>query len=220
MRRLFNWCFLIDAAFVTFYNLAPRLSLRELKMGLPSPEACFEAASAEACLFELQRWQYQTNFDADLTLYDVLKAFCRAEMDFATQIRFAHESTITFFCIASAFHVMLFNSDPDIGPVSQYDPILTAIGNWRAAWNRKTFLSGDMFTSDSMPFSVKSGFWNHCPEYWLLAYAFVQQIIRYKGSQRICKAAALRLQSTEHDEASQSKLHAFIRSYDSGEAAA
>lgn len=217
--RLFNWCFLIDTAFVTFYNLTPRLSLRELTMGLPSPESCFEAVDAQTCLFELQKWQYQTNFDPSSNLYVCLKSFCRAEMDFASQIRFAHQSTVSMFCIASAFHVMIFNSDPDLGPLSQYDPLLMGINNWRAVWNRKTYLSNDHASINSLRTDFgKLGFWKHCPEYWLLAYLLVQQIIKDKSAegsefhQTIISRSCL----PERDETSQSKLHSFIQAYASG----
>ena len=234
------WCSLIDAAFVTFYNIAPRLGLRELRMGLPSPETCFEATSSETCLFELQKWQYQVDFDAETTLYDFLKSFCGAEMDFATQLRVASHSTISLFCIASgayslspllvsidpyceaAFHVMLFNSDPEIGALSQYDPILTGLSNWRAVWNRKSMLSGEQISQQAIGVTshdaTRTGFWNYCPEYWLLAHVIVKEIIKTKsvnsnGRPMLAGASSA---VSGYDEMTQGKLHDFIQSYQCG----
>ena len=188
-------------------------------MGIQSTEPCFEATTAETCLFEIQKWQYQTDFDSNMTLYDCLRTFCHAELDVATQIRFAHQNSFTLYCIASSFLVMLFNMDPEIGPVSQYDPLLTAINNWRVTWNRKNVLASDAPPGGSMNMGkTKQGYWKHCAEYWLLAYISLQQILNAKsaGSPPSSDALVVRSRCLEYDESSQSKLHNFIQAYSSG----
>lgn len=188
-------------------------------MGLQSTEPCFDAISAETCLFELQKWQYQTDFKSETSLYECLRLFCREEIDFATQTRFAHQNRFTIFCIASAFLVMLFNMDPELGPLSQYEPLMIAINNWRMIWNRKNILASDAPPQGSMGAgATKEGYWKHCAEYWLLAYVSVQQIFNAKtaGSAPSNDALIARSRLLEYDESSQSKLHNYIQAYSCG----
>lgn len=191
-------------------------------MGLQSPETCFEALTAQSCVFELQKWQYQTEYTPEMSLHNSLRVFCRAEMDFATQVRFAHQSAFTLFCIVSAFHIMLFNMDADICSLSQYGPLLIGLNNWRAVWNRNSIIGMDSGPRGSIGVPrPKQGYWKHGAEYWLLAHLSVQQIINAhtKGSSPSSDALVVRSRSLEFDELSQSKLHNFVQAYSSGFAA-
>jgi len=52
--RVFIWIFLLDTAFVIFNNLPPRLVIKEMRMHMASPEACFQAATADQCHNQIQ----------------------------------------------------------------------------------------------------------------------------------------------------------------------
>lgn len=52
--RVFTWIFLLDTAFVIFNNLPPRLVIKEMKMHMATPEACFQATSADECHQQIQ----------------------------------------------------------------------------------------------------------------------------------------------------------------------
>lgn len=52
--RLFTWIFLLDTAFVIFNNLPPRLVIKEMRMHMATPEACFQAVSADECHQQIQ----------------------------------------------------------------------------------------------------------------------------------------------------------------------
>lgn len=188
-------------------------------MGLLSPETCFEALTAQSCLFELQKWQYQTEYTSEMSLHSSLRLFCHAEMDFAAQVRFAHQSPFTLFCIVSAFHIMLFNIDADIASLTQYDPLLTGLNNWRAVWNRSSIIAMDSDPRGSIGVPrQKQGYWKHGAEYWLLAHVYLQQIINANtvGSPPSSDALVVRSRSLEFDESSQSRLHNFVQAYRSG----
>lgn len=53
-HRVFTWIFLLDTAFVIFNNLPPRLVIKEMKMHMATPEACFQATSADECHQQIQ----------------------------------------------------------------------------------------------------------------------------------------------------------------------
>ena len=172
-------------------------------MGLSSPESCFNAMTPEDCLFHVKKWQYQVNTGS--TLYDLIKATLSSTIDTDTQIRMACESTVTMFSIISALHVMLFNSDPAIGHVTQYVPIYHGLGNWQAVWNRQRLLS-----SSEPVDACQMGFWQHCSDYWLLAKLFTEQITRSAGTRQTPNPPSRAC----YDEESQRKLHIFIQQYE------
>jgi hypothetical protein len=186
------------------FNIAPRFVLRELRMGLSSPESCFNATTPDECLAQLQKWQYQSMTRS--TLYDLIKATLSPAIDIETQIRMAYQSTITMFSIVSALHVVLFNSDPTIGHVAQYTPIYHGLGNWQTIWNRQR-LYCPLQSIDTN----SAGFWQYCSDYWLLAKLFTEQITQAAA---MCHAPGPSV-SPCYDEESQTKLHIFIRQYES-----
>lgn len=51
---LFTWIFLLDSAFVIFNNLPPRMVIKEIRMHMATPEACFQATTADQCHHQLQ----------------------------------------------------------------------------------------------------------------------------------------------------------------------
>lgn len=54
LSRVFTWIFLLDTAFVIFNNLPPRMVIKEMKMHMATPEACFQAISADDCHQQIQ----------------------------------------------------------------------------------------------------------------------------------------------------------------------
>jgi hypothetical protein len=175
-------------------------------MGLSSPEMCFGASSPEDCLLELRKWQCQSG--TGCTLYEIIKDALSPTLDLQGQIRMAFQSTITMFAIISALHVLIFNSDPRIGQTSQYMPIYNGLSNWQAVWNRRKIML------QCSPRELgQTGFWQHCPDYWLLAKLFIRQITQFNGQYQP-RAKPLR---PCYDEESQRRLHGFISQYESSQ---
>lgn len=52
--RLFTWIFLLDTAFVIFNNLPPRMVFKEMNINMATPEACFQAETADLCHQKIQ----------------------------------------------------------------------------------------------------------------------------------------------------------------------
>lgn len=99
----------------------------------------------------------------------------------------------------TAFHVMIFNLEPELGSELQFQPILNGISNWKSVWNRRLLnhdeenfdviitsstCQTDQFqqkeygiSSDSHPIWKRPGFWRHASEYWLLSRIFVERMI-------------------------------------------
>lgn len=54
MSRVFSWIYLLDSAFVIFNNLPPRMVIKEMRLHMATPEACFQALTADQCHHQIQ----------------------------------------------------------------------------------------------------------------------------------------------------------------------
>lgn len=159
--RTLLWVFLLDSAFAMFNNVTPRLVLKEMKMDIACPEACFQADSAEECFTHIQTWISRSHRQKPIPFSSFIRSFCGGEMDIETQINYASHAFVNMSALVSgkmmtlirdeydtyrhfaAFHVMIFNLDPVCGAKSQFRPLFHGISNWKAVWNRRIFGSAD-----------------------------------------------------------------------------
>jgi len=52
--RVFSWVYLLDTAFVIFNNLPPKMVIKEMRLHMATPEACFQATTADQCHRQIQ----------------------------------------------------------------------------------------------------------------------------------------------------------------------
>ncbi|ROT34504.1 hypothetical protein SODALDRAFT_329757 [Sodiomyces alkalinus F11] len=175
--RTFLWIFLLDHAFVIFNNLPPRLVIKEMKMHMARPDACFQAATAEECLEEIQNWSARSPFLPLLILSEAVELVCRGELGEDMHRSLADLGPLNLFAVVSAFHSLIFQHQNAFGGDGQMVAIRHALSNWKAIWE---FYSGHLSSVPPHAMVARArltpdnawrriGFQRHAPEFWLLA---------------------------------------------------
>ncbi|KAF5581858.1 zinc finger C2H2 type domain-containing protein [Fusarium pseudoanthophilum] len=78
--RTLIYVFLLDCAFVMFFNSAPRMAIIELQFSLAKPEACFNALTPEMWLNQLKEWSECQYTDHELTLFEAIRMILKDEL--------------------------------------------------------------------------------------------------------------------------------------------
>lgn len=184
------YIFALDSAFAQFYHHPPRMTLSEMSVGLATPDACFQATSAEECFVELKTWRCSFQSPAEtLTIASAVEALCDSQTSSIReyQCAFAQLSVLNMFTIISALYAETHRlATSVIRPfdTSQRSALSTALRQWRGFWPspvRDTELAGiDEAQSESQsPKAV--GFIRHAPEYWLLTHLILEHGIKQEG---------------------------------------
>ncbi|EGS17106.1 uncharacterized protein CTHT_0074360 [Thermochaetoides thermophila DSM 1495] len=182
--RLFIWIFLIDTAFVIFNNLPHRMVIKEMKMHMASPEACFQAATAEECLEQIHRWMHPETPFYSLLLRDAIEHLCLETMTPETHRRFAQLGPVNLFAMVSAIHYIIFQQQNSFTIDGQLVPIRNGLKNWIEIWERylETPISNSshgLLQDDCLPPDVmwrRVGFVRYSAEYWLLGSLLTDRI--------------------------------------------
>jgi len=187
--RTLLWVFCLDTAYVIFNNMPPRFALRELRMGLASCEASFQASTPQECFAALQDWLAHNVRSADISLYGLIKIFFSDRISSNVLDSLAHESFMNLWCVGSAFHVVLFNLDFVFGGKGQFHRLRAGLDNWEAVWNQRLknndekFFDSIVATAALSPYRKsegdlwkRPGFWKNAPEYWLLAHLVLEHM--------------------------------------------
>lgn len=101
MVRTLLWVSLLDQAFVIFNHIPPRLTLRELEMGLACSEACFQAPSASECFNHLKQWITRVGTPRSTSLCSLIQLVCAGEMDSSALDRASREGFMNLWCVVS-----------------------------------------------------------------------------------------------------------------------
>ncbi|KAK4672148.1 hypothetical protein QC763_100300 [Podospora pseudopauciseta] len=174
--RTFLWIFLVDTAFVIFNNLPHRMVIKEMKMHMASPEVCFQAASAEACLAEIHRWMPPSSPFGGMLLRDAIEQLCIGPMSPEMHRHFSHLGPVNLFATVSAIHYMIFQHQNLFGVEGQLIPIRNALDNWITIWERCFDMSTScwphgLLQDHNLPPEMlwkRIGFVRFSAEYWLL----------------------------------------------------
>ncbi len=75
--------------------------IKEMRMHMASPEACFQAETAESCFAELCRCTSTLNPFSSLLLRDAIENVCSESMSPDTQQRLAQLEPLNLFAIVS-----------------------------------------------------------------------------------------------------------------------
>jgi hypothetical protein len=174
--RIFTWIFLLDTAFVIFNNLPHRMVIKEMKMSMASPEACFQAATAEECIDQVSCWMPSASPFCTFLLRDAIENLCLDTMTPESQQEFSHLGPLNLFAMVSAIHYMIFQHQNLFAVEGQLVPIRNGLRNWIGIWEKYAEVPSaisphGLLQEDCPPPALmwkRVGFFRFCPEYWLL----------------------------------------------------
>ncbi|KAK4129800.1 hypothetical protein N657DRAFT_653081 [Parathielavia appendiculata] len=174
--RILMWIFLLDTAFVIFNNLPHRMVIKEMKMNMASPEACFQAATAEECIDKIHRWIPPTSPFCTLLLREAIENLCLDTMMPESQQQFSQLGPLNLFAMVSAIHYMIFQHQNLLAVEGQLVPIRNGLRNWIEIWEKYAEMPPSLtphgFLQEDCPAPElmwkRIGFVRFSPEYWLL----------------------------------------------------
>ncbi|KAJ5192745.1 hypothetical protein N7449_008887 [Penicillium cf. viridicatum] len=183
--RLFTWIFLLDSAFVIFNNLPPRMVIKEIRMHMATPEACFQATTADQCHHQLQLFLPARSLYWTTSFRGSFESLCKDDLSVNTRHLLATLGPLNLFALTSAIHSQIFQFRSAVGSFQLRAPIQNALSNWREIWQlfSSTFPQGitpHMTIEDPhiQPEELweRMGFSRYAPEYWLLAHLMADRL--------------------------------------------
>lgn len=99
--RIFTWVFLLDTAFVIFNNLPPRLVIKEVKMHMAMPEACFQAMTADQCHQQILMFLPTTSLYWKISFRCVFAYLCKDDLPADVQQFLASLGPLNLFALTS-----------------------------------------------------------------------------------------------------------------------
>ncbi|KAJ5970908.1 uncharacterized protein N7479_000826 [Penicillium vulpinum] len=173
--RLFTWIFLLDSAFVIFNNLPPRMVIKEIRMHMATPEACFQATTADQCHHQLQLFLPARSLYWTISFRGSFESLCKDDLSV----------NIRHLLATLAIHSQIFQFRSAVGSFQLRDPIRNALSNWRDIWH----LFSSTFPQGITPHTTiedhhiqpeelwkRMGFCRYAPEYWLLAHLMADRL--------------------------------------------
>lgn len=177
--------------------------IKEMKMHMASPEACFQAPTAEEAIQEIHNWMPESSSFYNLSLRDGIETLCLDPLTPNELNSVARLGPLNLFAIVSgeaadqqsftqeptpntltAFHYMIFQHQSLFGVEGQLVPIRNALRNWKTAWDiyldhlssgpPHVLAGNDHVAPEKMWKRV--GFVRYCIEYWLLACLLTDRI--------------------------------------------
>ncbi|OQE18909.1 hypothetical protein PENFLA_c020G01697 [Penicillium flavigenum] len=183
--RVFTWIFLLDSAFVIFNNLPPRMVIKEMRMHMATPEACFQATTADQCHHQLQLFLPARSLYWTISFRGSFESICKDDLSVNICDLLATLGPLNLFALTSAIHSQIFQFRSAVGTFQLRAPIQNALSNWRDIWH----LFSSTFPQGIMPHMTiedphiqpeelwrRMGFCRYAPEYWLLAHLLADRL--------------------------------------------
>ncbi|CAI4215874.1 unnamed protein product [Parascedosporium putredinis] len=155
---------------LSFSTTSPRFVVKEMRIHLARPEACFHAETADECLAELQAWSAHSSILPTLCISDATEMICKGPLPGK--------------CTASSVHSLVFQHRNSFSLDSHFIAIRHALANWKPIWDlyklhldsspTHNLLAGQTLTPDNAWRRI--GFWRHSHDYWLLASIIVDRL--------------------------------------------
>lgn len=199
MIRVLMWIFLLDTAFVLFNNLPPRMVIKEMKIHMATPDACFQAPTADNCYDQIKRLLPVESHYWKISFCNAFKSLFQENLTAGLHYDLAALGPLNLFALTSAIHSQIFHYRNSWGTSQLLIPIHNALKNWRTIWelsvtslpstlsphvagntaeshaNGNGSISNDLM---QLPENMwqRVGFCKYCPEYWLLANLMVSRL--------------------------------------------
>ncbi|KAH6884843.1 hypothetical protein B0T10DRAFT_577204 [Thelonectria olida] len=172
-----TFIFLLDAEFVIFHNSPPRLVVPEMQMALACPDDCFQADTAEECLFLLRTWSSNRPYQASLTVHKIVQLLFRSRDEDAVIQDALDLSILNLFTIVTAMHEVMFYLRTSFASHSELSPVQTGLDRWIKLWDQGTHLQELMNRTHPACNEMwkRVGFFRHADEYWLLAKLMLER---------------------------------------------
>lgn len=185
--RILMYVFLVDNYFVLFHNSPPKMTIRELRMDLASPESSFQAGDAISCFQNLHPWASLPLFGDGLNVYGAIKHIRKDGMASNVFLHLARSGHLNLWILCSAINHLIFNIEPMFGSESQFLALEGALINWQKLWNlHKEYERNSSCTQMSheeqmlQPWT-RPGLMRYAPEWWLLAGQILQRVKSCRG---------------------------------------
>ncbi|KAF5532953.1 zinc finger C2H2 type domain-containing protein [Fusarium napiforme] len=178
--RTLLYTFLLDSAFVIFYDMSPRMVINELQFGLAAADEHFNAPDAETWFMCTQAAAQRSLACSQITLSQSITMFMGEDFGTSRWGIFEIISPLNLFAIASAFHNLLYHHQNGPDPRSRSLPITRGLRNWFRVWSSHNLFStpGNDISVEASGSQRKLGFFLHADEYWCLANLFCSQLER------------------------------------------
>lgn len=166
-------------------------------MHVATPEACFQAASADECIDQIHRWMPPASLFCSLLLREAIENLCLDNMTPASQEQFAQLGPVNLFAMVSgtnnpvvcfvvfdcadrraraAIHYMIFQHQNLFAVEGQLVPIRNGLKNWIGIWEKyaevpSTLSPHGLLQEDCGAPDLmwkRIGFVRFSAEYWLL----------------------------------------------------
>ncbi|CAG7962578.1 unnamed protein product [Penicillium salamii] len=192
--RVFSWIYLLDSAFVIFNNLPPRMLIKEMRLHMATPEACFQATTADQCHEQIQTSLPARSLYWSISFRGAFESLCKDDPSTDIHGLVATLCPLNLFALTSAIHSQIFQFRSVVGSFQLLAPIRNALSNWRAIWqsfssNFPQGLSPHMTIEDPhiQPGELwtRMGFCRYAPEYWLLAQLMADRLAVLETSQQV-----------------------------------
>jgi hypothetical protein len=150
--------------------------IKEMKMSMASPEACFQAATAEECIDQIYRWMPLTSPFCTLLLRDAIENLCLDNLTQEVQQQYSQLGPLNLFAMVSAIHYMIFQHQNLFAVEGQLVPIRNGLRNWIGIWEKyaevPSAVSPHGLLREDCPAPAlmwkRIGFVRFSHEYWLL----------------------------------------------------
>jgi hypothetical protein len=150
--------------------------IKEMKMHMASPDACFQAATADECIDQIHRWMPPTSLFPNLLLREAIENLCLDTLTPESIQQYSQLGPLNLFAMVSAFHYMIFQHQNLFAVEGQLVPIRNGLRNWIGIWEKyaevPSSLSPHGVLQEECPAPglmwKRIGFVRFSPEYWLL----------------------------------------------------
>ncbi|KAG5808954.1 hypothetical protein H9Q74_007795 [Fusarium xylarioides] len=178
--RTLLYTFLLDSAFVIFYDMSPRMVINELQFGLAATDEHFNAPDAETWFMCTQAAAQRSLAYSRVTLSQSITMIMGEDFGAGRWEVFETISPLNLFAIASAFHNLIYHHQNGPDPRSRSLPITRGLRNWFRVWFSHNLFSppGNYVSVESNESRRNLGFFLHADEYWCLANLFCSQFER------------------------------------------
>ncbi|KAJ5357836.1 hypothetical protein N7541_004994 [Penicillium brevicompactum] len=192
--RVFSWIYLLDSAFVIFNNLPPRMVIKEMRLHMATPEACFQALTADQCHHQIQLSLPARSPYWSISFRGAFESLCKDDPSANIHRLLATLCPLNLFALTSAIHSQIFQLRNVVGSYQLLAPIRNALSNWRDIWQSfsSSFPQGisPHMTIEDLHIQpaelwTRMGFCRYAPEYWLLAQLMADRLAMLGTSQQV-----------------------------------
>ncbi|KIW63366.1 hypothetical protein, variant [Phialophora macrospora] len=185
--RTQTFIFLLDADFMIFHNVPPRIGIPELTFSFSCTAACFEATTPDELWAAIDLdpgccWQTQ-----DFTLRGAVELMCREGASSADVLKSLRGlTTLNLFAVVSALHSLLFTQQMSLSLSSSetMSRLRNALHMWAQLWERRRRVP-DCAVPSSAHISVSGdtdGIYRHADEWQAFALAKLDRLTATGGT--------------------------------------